>query len=55
MFDVSTSCKDTLQIDPTTLDIDPHIKKCHDAIELVLPAQGVFLKHLREENSVNSV
>lgn len=48
MFDVSTSCKDALQIDPATLDINPNIKQCHDAVQLILPAQGVFLKHLRE-------
>ncbi len=47
MFDVSTPGEDAFQIDPATLDINPNIKQSHDAIQLVLPAQGVFLKHLR--------
>lgn len=52
MFDISTSCENTLQVHPTTLDIDPHVKKRHDAIKLVLPAQGIFLKHLRKKKQM---
>lgn len=46
MFNVSTACEDAFQIDPTALHINPNIKESHDAIELVFPAQGIFLKHL---------
>lgn len=46
MFDVSTACKNAFQVNPTTLDVNPNIKQSHDAIQLVLPTQGIFLKHL---------
>lgn len=49
MFDVSTAGEDAFQIDPTTLDVNPNVKQSHDAVQLVLPAQSVFLKHLGEE------
>ena len=52
MFDVSTAGKDTFKIDPATLDINPNIKQSHDAIQLVLPAQSVFLKHLGERKEI---
>lgn len=48
MFDVSTASEDAFQIDPATLDINPNVKQSHDAIQLVLPAQSIFLKHLDE-------
>lgn len=48
MFDISTASEDAFQIDPATLNINPDIKESHDAIQLVLPAQGIFLKHLRK-------
>lgn len=46
MFDVSAACEYAFQVDPATLYINPNIKQSHDAIQLVLPAQGIFLKHL---------
>lgn len=49
MFDVSTASKDAFQINPATLDINPNIKESHDTIQLVLPAQSIFLKHLQEQ------
>lgn len=49
MFDVSTTSKDALQINPATLDINPNVKESHDTIQLVLPAQSIFLKHLQEQ------
>lgn len=49
MLDVSTACEDSFQVDPATLHVDPNIKQSHDAIQLVLPAQGIFLKHLKEK------
>ena len=52
MFDVSTAGKDAFKIDPATLDINPNIKQSHDAIQLVLPAQSVFLKHLGERKEI---
>lgn len=55
MFDVSTASEDAFQIDPATLDINPNIKQSHDTIQLVLPAQSVFLKHLREQKKAQDV
>lgn len=49
MFDVSTASKDAFQINPATLDINPNIKESHDTIQLVLPAQSIFLKHLQQQ------
>lgn len=49
MFDVSTASKDAFQINPATLDINPNIKESHYTIQLVLPAQSIFLKHLQEQ------
>lgn len=49
MFDVSTASEDAFQINPAALDINPNIKESHDTIQLVLPAQGIFLKHLQEQ------
>lgn len=51
MFDVSAAREDAFQVDPATLDIDPNVKQSHDAIELVLPAQGIFLKHLGKKRA----
>lgn len=55
MFDVSTASKDAFQIDPATLDINPNIKQSHDAIQLVLPAQSIFLKYLQEQKQEQAV
>lgn len=55
MFDVSTASKDAFQIDPATLDVNPNVKQSHDAIQLVLPAQGIFLKHLGEKKKKSMV
>lgn len=55
MFDVSTASKDAFQIDPATLDINPNIKQSHDAIQLVLPAQSIFLKYLQEQKKEQAV
>lgn len=55
MFDVSTACKDTFQIDPASLHINPDIKQSHDSIQLVFPAQGIFFKHLGENGKKNMV
>lgn len=49
MFDVGTTSKDAFQINPATLDINPNVKESHDTIQLVLPAQSIFLKHLQEQ------
>lgn len=55
MFDVGTASKDAFQIDPATLDINPNIKQSHDAIQLVLPAQSIFLKYLQEQKKEQAV
>lgn len=46
MLDVGAASEDALKVDPATLDIDPHVKQRHDAVQLVLPAQSILLKHL---------
>lgn len=47
VLDVCTTSEDTLQVDPSPLDIYPHIKECHDSVELIFPAKGIFLEHLK--------
>jgi len=46
VFDVCAAGEDALQVDPAALHVDPHVEQSHDAVQLVLPAQGVLLKHL---------
>lgn len=53
VLDVCTASKDTLQVDPSPLDIYPDIKKRHDTVQLVFPAKGIFLKHLKFKQCVN--
>lgn len=55
MFDVCTACEDAFQVDPAPLHINPHVKESHDSVQLVLPAQGIFFKHLvgTQEDSSN--
>lgn len=53
VLDVCTASKDTLQVDPPPLDIYPDIKKCHDTVQLIFPAKGIFLKHLKFEHCIN--
>lgn len=55
MFDVSTASEDAFQINPATLDIDPNIEESHDTIQLVLPAQSIFLKYLQEHTKEEDV
>ncbi len=51
MFDVSTPGEDSLQIDPTSLHIDPDIKQGIDPVQLVLPGHRIILKLLDTEKS----
>ena len=44
--DVRAACEDAFQVDPAPLHVDPHVEEGHDAVQLVLPAQGILLKHL---------
>lgn len=53
VLDVSTASKDTLQVDPSPLDIYPDIKECHDTVQLVFPAKGILLKHLKFKQCIN--
>ena len=46
VFDVCAAGEDALQVDPAALHVNPHVKQSHDAIQLVLPAQSILLKHL---------
>lgn len=46
VLDVCTACEDAFQVDPAPLDVDPHVKEGHDAVQLVFPAQGVLLENL---------
>lgn len=47
MLDICTTSKDTLQVDPSPLDVYPDIKECHDTVQFVFPAEGILLKHLK--------
>ena len=46
MFDVSTACENALQIDPSPLNVDPHIKESIDPVQSIFPGHGVVFKHL---------
>ena len=46
VFDVGAAGEDALQVHPAALHVDPDVKQRHDAVQLVLPAQSVLLKHL---------
>ena len=46
MFDVRAAGEDALQVDPAALHVDPDVKQSHDAVQLVLPAERILLKHL---------
>ena len=48
VLDVCAALEDALQVHPSPLDIDPHIKQDVDAIELVLPGEGLLFKHLKQ-------
>lgn len=54
MLDVRAAREDALQVDPTPLDVDPNVKQSHDAVQLVLPAQSVLLKHLEKKKKKNA-
>ncbi len=45
VLDVSTSSEDALEVDPLSLDVDPHIKERMHTVQLVLPAGRLLLKH----------
>ncbi len=46
VFDVSTASEYTLQIDPPSLNINPHVKQCVDTVQTILPGESIILKHL---------
>ena len=48
-FDISTATEDAVQIHPTTLDINPHIKHIMDAVQLLFPLKGILFKHLKNK------
>ena len=48
MLDVSAAGEDSLQVDPATLHINPHIKQGVDTVQFVLPGQSILLKFLEK-------
>ena len=46
MLDVRIARKDTFQIDPLALDIDPDIEQYMDAVEFVFPRSSLLLELL---------
>lgn len=55
MLNVSTACKNSFQIYPATLDINPYIKHSIYLIQFVLPCQSCFLKHLENINDESAI
>ena len=49
VLDVSTASEDTLQVDPASLHVNPHIKHSIDTVQPLLPLHGIILKHLQEQ------
>lgn len=49
MLDVTTTSENTIQVNPSTLHINPNIKQGEDTIQLVIPLDGVFLKYLSKQ------
>jgi hypothetical protein len=45
MLDVGATGEDALEVDPLSLNVDPHVEKHVDAIELLLPRHGVLFEH----------
>ena len=43
---VSTASEYSLQVDPTPLDVNPHVKHAVDLVQTLLPRQSIVLKHL---------
>ncbi|KAH9392991.1 hypothetical protein TYRP_006090 [Tyrophagus putrescentiae] len=43
-LNVRAAAEDALQVDPPGLHVDPHVEDGVDAIQLLLPAEGVLLK-----------
>ena len=54
IFDVGTSGKDSFQVNPSSLYINPHIEKCIDSVEFVFPSAGFLFKHLKDHQMVSS-
>ena len=49
-FDVSAATEDPIQVDPAALNIDPHVEHVMNAVELLLPLNGILFKHLAEQD-----
>ncbi len=47
MLDVSAASEYSLQVDPASLHINPHVKQTIDTIKAVLPGEGIIFKHLQ--------
>lgn len=54
VLDVCAALEDALQVHPSPLHVNPHIKQDVDAIELVLPGEGLLLKHLSSKQQDHS-
>ena len=45
-LDICTATEDAIQVHPSTLHINPHIKHIVDAVQLLFPLKGILFKHL---------
>ena len=54
VFDVSTATEDSLQIHPSALDVNPHVKEVIDLVKSVVPSYGVVFKHLEVWGQLHS-
>ena len=46
MLDIGTSCEDTLQVHPVSLDVNPHIKCSVYLVQSLLSSQSLIFKNL---------
>lgn len=54
VLDVRAAREDAFQVDPAPLHINPHVEQSHDAVQLVLPAQGILFENLMGRRRKNS-
>lgn len=45
-LDICTTTEDAIQVHPSTLNVNPHIKHIMDAVQLLFPLKGILFKHL---------
>ena len=53
MLDIGTSCEDTLQVHPVSLDVNSHVKCSVYLVQSLLPSQGLIFINLLKIGVVN--